>query len=165
MKIPVLHLEDGFHQFSFNIPAGTLQFSGSEVYPEDLIANVEISKYEKNIKCRVDVKTLGHYTCDRCLDQFVAPHHQFFELLFHIGTADFETDEEDVVFIKAETVEINLVEWLVEYLILTIPMKNICKKGCKGICPGCGAELNHEYCTCPVSAGDPRWEKLKDLIK
>jgi len=165
MKIPVLHLEDGFHQFSFNIPAGTLQFSGSEVYPEEIITDVEVNKYEKNIQCRVDIKTMAHYTCDRCLDQFVAPHHQIFELLFHVGTADFETEEEDVVFLKPETVEINLVNWLIEYLILAIPMKNICKVDCKGICSGCGAELNRENCTCPPPRGDSRWEKLKDLIK
>jgi len=64
-----------------------------------------------------------------------------------------------------DTVEIDLTDRVIEYLILTIPMKNICRSECKGICPGCGADLNHETCRCVETAVDPRWEGLRKLMK
>ena len=49
-----------------------------------------------------------------------------------------------------------------EELLLSQPTKPVCKEDCKGICAGCGAELNSEPCTCPPEV-DPRWDALKDL--
>lgn len=165
MKIPILHLQDGFHSFNFLIEPKILEFSQSEIYPEELKINIDVNKFEKNIQCKVDLKTNAHYTCDRCLDKYVKPYHENFEVLFHVGTNDFETDEEDVVLLPPETLEIDITDRVIEYLILTIPMKNVCRKNCKGICPGCGADLNQEACRCSQTATDPRWEELRKLLK
>lgn len=165
MKIPVLHLEDGLHHFEYSIRGGELKFSRSEVYPEAINVRAEINKFGKNIKCHVDLETMAHHICDRCLDNFILPYREQFELLFHVGTEDFETDEEDVVFITPETVEIDLSDWIIEYLLLTIPMKNVCHEECRGICPGCGVDLNREECRCEEAPLDPRLEKLRELLK
>lgn len=165
MKIPILHLENGFHHFDFLIRGTSLDFQNSEIYPENLKIDVEVNKFDKNLKCEVDVETNAHYICDRCLDEYSRSYHEKFELLFHIGTKDFETDEEDVVMLPPETVEIDITDSLIEYLILTIPMKKLCRTDCRGICPGCGAELNHEPCRCVEAAIDPRWEELRKLLK
>jgi uncharacterized protein len=165
MKIPILHLEDGLHKFNFQVKAKTLDFRGNEVYPENLDINVDVNKFDKNIQCEIDIQTKVYYTCDRCLEGFSKSYHEKFRLLFHIGTNDFETDEEDVVLLPSETLEIDLTERLIEYLVLTIPMKNLCKTDCKGICPGCGADLNHEACHCDQAVTDPRWEELRKLLK
>jgi uncharacterized protein len=42
-------------------------------------------------------------------------------------------------------------------------MKQLCKSDCKGICPGCGVDLNREKCRCSGKTVDPRWEKLLDI--
>jgi len=47
---------------------------------------------------------------------------------------------------------------------LSIPMKLLCREDCQGICPGCGANLNQEACRCGEKPGDPRWEKLRELL-
>jgi uncharacterized protein len=44
-------------------------------------------------------------------------------------------------------------------------MKLLCNENCKGICAGCGADLNTELCKCPEKPADPRWEKLLSLKK
>ena len=46
----------------------------------------------------------------------------------------------------------------------------LCKEDCKGLCQGCGANLNIEACSCNESANDeeiidPRFAKLKDIFK
>lgn len=165
MKVPILHLEDGFHHFEFVVKGSSLEFKESPIYPDDVMVNIEVNKFEKNLTCNVDVRTEAHYSCDRCLEGFVRPYRENFRLLFHIGTNDFETDEEDVVMLPSETVEIDFKERLIEQLKLTVPMKNLCRPDCKGFCPGCGADLNHESCRCTHSTTDPRWEELRKLLK
>ncbi len=165
MKIPILHLEDGIHHYDFVVKGGSLHFFRKEVYPHDLIVHVELNKFQKNIQCHVEVDTTGHYVCDRCLDEYEDQFHSHFDVLFHIGLKDLETDEEEVILLPPETVDIDLTDQLVENLILGVPMKMLCDENCKGICPGCGADLNHEQCTCEKESIDPRWLKLKELLK
>jgi uncharacterized protein len=45
-----------------------------------------------------------------------------------------------------------------------IPMKPLCRPDCQGLCPQCGADLNHESCECDRTEIDPRLAILRDLI-
>ncbi len=163
MKIPILHLSDGIHKFDFTIPAGALHFYREEVYPNPISAKIELNKFEKNITCVVDLSTKAQYICDRCLSEYSRNYDEQFKILFHLGKQDFETEEESVVMLSPEQREIDLTPHVHEYLILTIPMKTVCSDTCKGICPGCGADLNKEECSCEEQGSDPRWDKLKEL--
>ncbi|MEG1778901.1 MAG: DUF177 domain-containing protein, partial [Oscillospiraceae bacterium] len=49
-------------------------------------------------------------------------------------------------------------------IILELPIKNICSKGCKGLCPYCGANLNEKSCNCKAPS-DPVWSKLDSLFE
>jgi len=48
-------------------------------------------------------------------------------------------------------------------VILSVPMKPLCKEDCKGLCPVCGANLNYEDCGHTQEKVDPRLLKLKEL--
>ena len=50
-------------------------------------------------------------------------------------------------------------------ITLALPMNLLCKDDCRGLCPGCGADLNREKCSCkPESArGSGVWDALDDL--
>jgi uncharacterized protein len=57
-----------------------------------------------------------------------------------------------------------------ELLLVELPKKPLCSPDCKGLCPGCGVDLNHETCRCrPEEEPEPEaplpdWKrKLKDL--
>ncbi len=41
----------------------------------------------------------------------------------------------------------------------------LCRADCKGLCPECGTNLNHETCHCHEDDIDPRMAKLKQLLK
>ncbi len=60
--------------------------------------------------------------------------------------------------------QLDLAALLTEELILAVPEQPLCREGCQGICPGCGAELNREPCTCGPKT-DHRWSKLADWGK
>jgi uncharacterized protein len=57
---------------------------------------------------------------------------------------------------------VDLEALLAEEIQLALPLKPLCAEACKGICQGCGAELNFEPCTCEPET-DPRWGALKGL--
>jgi uncharacterized protein len=47
--------------------------------------------------------------------------------------------------------------------ILELPLAPLCGDDCLGLCPGCGANLNREACTCTAKP-DPRWAVLSGLV-
>ena len=84
---------------------------------------------------------------------------------------DFDEDEfedEDALIFNGQ--EIDLVDIIEQTLDFKIPASVLCKEDCKGLCQGCGANLNIEACSCNESANDeeiidPRFAKLKDIFK
>ncbi len=50
-----------------------------------------------------------------------------------------------------------------EALLLDLPLAPLCREGCAGLCPTCGADLNAGPCGCPPAPVDPRWEALDVL--
>jgi uncharacterized protein len=41
----------------------------------------------------------------------------------------------------------------------------VCQAGCKGLCPGCGTNLNERECGCDRKVPDPRWAGLEKFRK
>jgi len=165
MKIPILHLEEGNHQFEDLIKKGKLHFYRDEVYQEDIRVRIDLNKFNKNISCRAEIFTRIHLSCDRCLAEFDRDFREKFEILFFIGQKELNIDEDSVVFISPELKEIDLTPYIQETLILSVPMKFVCRTDCLGICAGCGVDLNQEKCICREQPYDLRWEKLKELKK
>lgn len=60
---------------------------------------------------------------------------------------------------------INLQALVREHLLLSLPLKMVCREDCPGICPSCGQDLSEAPCDCKDEIIDPRLEKLKELIK
>lgn len=59
---------------------------------------------------------------------------------------------------------LDLKEYIINQVILSLPMKTLCKEDCKGLCPKCGADLNRSKCDCIHENIDPRLEKLKEFL-
>ncbi|HMD46243.1 MAG TPA: DUF177 domain-containing protein [Acidimicrobiales bacterium] len=47
-------------------------------------------------------------------------------------------------------------------LLLELPLAPLCSEACRGLCPTCGADRNHEECRCEAPT-DPRWASLDVL--
>ena len=59
--------------------------------------------------------------------------------------------------------EVNPLASLWEELVLSLPAKPLCKKGCKGLCQNCGQNLNLGPCSCSGDQGDPRLAALRSV--
>ncbi len=74
-----------------------------------------------------------------------------------------ETDNERIVYDgNAPLLDLAAVCW--EEFVLALPSTPLCREDCKGLCAGCGANLNEGLCACPADEGDPRMAALRGLI-
>ncbi len=51
-----------------------------------------------------------------------------------------------------------------EQLQLDLPMKELCRDDCRGLCPQCGADRNAAPCDC-TPPPDERWKTLKTILE
>ena len=107
--------------------------------------------------------------CGRCLDEMEVPVNARFELRYvpEVQTkpdAGEEIGEDDLTTSFYREGALDLVEMLREHFQLALPMKPLCAETCRGLCPGCGANLNRTTCGCEAKWEDPRLTPLKALL-
>lgn len=103
--------------------------------------------------------------CHRCLDPVQQPIAGEFDLVVSRRAREHGDDpepEEDYVTVGVNEHEVSLDRVIHENLVVNIPMLILCSDTCRGLCPNCGANRNHERCDCRPAA-DPRWEALRKL--
>ncbi len=87
--------------------------------------------------------------CDRCLKEFTSD----FELLLTrvFAEAGYEPALEDSDIETLNGLEIDLGPHIREEVVLSMPIRLLCEDSCKGLCPGCGVDLNNGECICGKS--------------
>ena len=106
--------------------------------------------------------------CARCVEPVGIPLKGEFDLLFRPLGADAGTAERSISAVETEIGyyqkdSLLLEDVLREQVLLSLPVRTLCKEDCKGLCPHCGANRNSQACTCDEGSKDPRWEALADL--
>jgi uncharacterized protein len=121
-----------------------------------------------------DSRLKGHFAgrfevpCARCVEPVAMPLEADFDLLFRPIGADAGPAERSI---SAPDTEIGyyqkdsllLEDVLREQVLLSLPVRTLCKEDCKGLCPRCGSNRNSQTCSCDEGPSDPRWEALADL--
>jgi uncharacterized protein len=96
--------------------------------------------------------------CRRCLGPAGVEVAEELHLVFAMaGLA--EADEDDVIRIPAGARELDLRPAVREEWLVALPAYALCREGCLGLCPQCGADRNTDSCSC-APAPDPRWAAL-----
>ena len=72
------------------------------------------------------------------------------------------TENDDYVQIKGGKLDLDAP--ICDEILLSFPMRILCSDDCKGLCAGCGADLNREACRCTKKEVDPRLAKLATLL-
>lgn len=130
---------------------------------ECVVFNGGVFKVDDNILLSGTIKYTFTDECARCLTVFENTVEARMEAVL-VHQLD-EDDNSDEIQIKITDGCVDLEEAIKQMIYLTMPMKSLCKKDCKGICPNCGVNLNNENCKCEDSLTDPRFDKLRDLLK
>ena len=111
------------------------------------------------LRLQLEVDTTLACVCDRCGTTFDKPFHLSLEYLLAEELEDEEND--DILLLDDGAFDLD--ELAREAYILNMDTKMLCREDCKGLCSGCGANLNVEACRCKKEV-DPRWAALQKLL-
>lgn len=104
--------------------------------------------------------------CDRCLQPTTKEIKTSLEAKLEDFNGKYNDEDEDLdEIIYLDNGLLDLEDYIYSQVISSLPMKSLCDKECKGLCPKCGVNLNTESCDCTHEEIDPRLEKLKDFFK
>src|SRR3990172_10852221 len=140
--------EQGIHK-TFSTHLESKEFSS----PGEASVVLDIIKVGTRVFIRGSLCADILLTCCRCLENYS----------FHVDTVlescyapsneasdekEHELTKEDleVSFYRDDVIDLN--EFLIEQILLTIPMRILCSAECKGLCHMCGQDLNKGTCHC-----------------
>ena len=109
-----------------------------------------------NLECRVEFIA----PCDRCGKETVKNHVVKINRVLVSKLAD-RTDDE---IIEIPNMQLDAEELCRDEIVLSIPMKHLCREDCKGVCMSCGKDLNEGKCDCKSDSHDPRLQALAQLM-
>ncbi|MGO9337733.1 MAG: YceD family protein [Terracidiphilus sp.] len=127
--------------------------------PKDIVADIRL---------KGDFAGKFQVPCARCVEPVVIPLRADFDLIFRPAEADSEALERSITAPETEIGyylkdSLLLEDVLREQVLLSLPVRTLCKPDCKGLCPRCGENRNSIACTCEEGPADPRWEALAGL--
>ncbi len=102
--------------------------------------------------------------CSRCLRPVqTAVETSIEEEFFTRSLEDEDPLWEDELLVEGHGIDLaSLIE---ESLLVSIPMKPVCREDCPGLCPSCGALLSEGPCECPDPDIDIRLAPLSKLLQ
>jgi uncharacterized protein len=177
MEFKVVELEREPIEFDLELPPGAVDL-GDEARQVGQLATsgrAEVLHEHRGPKDIVaDIRLKGSFSgrfevpCARCVEPVETPLGAGFDLIFRPAEADSEPLERSIT---APETEIGyylkdgllLEDVLREQVLLSLPVRTLCKPDCKGLCPRCGENRNSTACTCDEGPSDPRWEALSGL--
>lgn len=163
--------ENGLH---VDIPDGSWFPGGDVRHRGPVVAKFFLEKKDNRVLADGSLKVNTLQECDRCLE----PYEQPLDLHFRIDMELLEDEEEagqadvdhtcgdseiDVIFLEEPVVDLGAV--LEQQVYLALPAKRLCRPECKGLCPGCGVNLNEKRCVCSGGQSSSPFAVLEKLIK
>lgn len=141
--------------------------SGIELL-EPIQISGRIEKAGQDFRLKGTVRLRAGTICSRCGEDAQWPLDSEFETVLiprkeTISGSEHELSSNELSEAYFEGPEIDLSGYFREQIELERPMQIVCRDDCKGLCPGCGVNLNTETCTCKKEEGDPRLAVLRQL--
>ena len=129
---------------------------------EDLVAEYTLLPQSDNgVLVRGTLKGAVTLSCDRCAGLFKHPIDATYDTYEQLPEEEY--DEEPRVREENGQLQLNLGAVLWEEFAMALPFKPLCSEECKGLCPGCGKDLNTSECECEQEEGDERLAVFRNL--
>lgn len=146
------------------IPAGDPLWTGAELVPGgSLRVRLEVQAAGADVVARGWLEGTLSDRCRRCLVPVVVPLRAEVMLFFRAGVDEAEAEQEEVYALATGAQELDLRDAIRQELMLAAPAFVVCRDGCKGLCPHCGANWNETTCSCTDEQPDARWAALRSL--
>ncbi len=134
MKIYINKIKDTPEIFTKTYVADELDIGTDRLKSCDSIKTLlKVQKEKDNILVKVRMEFKIRIECDRCLFWFDKNCLKDFKLNLNIKS------NQDII---------DITDYIRQEIILSFPVKQLCQEDCKGLCIGCGVNLNQEICKC-----------------
>ena len=169
MQLDLTHYRQPVGHFARTFQPSEL---GVDLDAYQIVAPVElefdIHKDKDKFRLVGRVRTDLELSCSRCLDPYRFPIDAAFDQRYLPSSqatteAEREIEENDLETSYYSEDQIDLNELMREQFYLALPMKPLCREGCKGLCAQCGTNLNTGTCDCAPVWEDARLAALKAL--
>jgi uncharacterized protein len=165
LKLDIGSLPEGHSRQDIREEASELDIvleGGRPVSP--VAVSIDIDKHGDEIflagRASVEIKL----ECARCLKEYDFVLGAPFQLVVMVGEPPAAGEEkEGEVYVPSGSKYVDLTDEVRSELLVRVPLKPLCSKACKGLCPACGINLNDGPCACAGPPTDSRWDALKRL--
>lgn len=147
--------------FDYELDLSQAEWNGQRPFSHGIHVKGKVRNMAGAMLLNVRLSTVLSLICDRCAKPFEREKTVEYETLLALELENGESD--DIVLLDKDGV-LELDELMREVFLLEMDMKNLCSEDCKGLCSGCGADLNREPCRCKKEI-DPRLAKLAQLLE
>ena len=156
----LLHTPGVRQDFHFEMDLSDLEFGGRYPVSRPVVVDGQVKNEAGVLVCELQADTTLSSVCDRCLDEFDQPKTISYSCVL-AEEKQFE-DNDDIVVLEQD--EVDLTDLARTAFILDMDTKTLCSPDCKGLCGGCGVNLNREKCRCKKQV-DPRLAALAKLLE
>jgi len=156
----IIHTPDAERSFQFQADLSGLDFYGRKPITRPVLAEGCVTNHAGALVLEGTARSVLDLVCDRCGKAF---SREKAVLLDSLVAQELENEESDEIILLQGT-ELDLGQVVAEAFILAMDAKTLCSDDCKGLCAGCGADLNLGPCRCTPET-DPRWAVLSQLLE
>jgi uncharacterized metal-binding protein YceD (DUF177 family) len=160
-------LRKGGNEFTFIINDKFLSdFEGEHPVHSNAEVKLNLIKTENMYDLSFELTGTIGMNCDVCLDNFDLVLNNSFHLIMKISEVENYSDDE-IIYIKPNTLEYDLKQYLYESVLISLPIKKVCSLGnklCNSEVLKKIEELKAKTVEDPSSETDPRWDNLKGIF-
>lgn len=165
LVIPFSGMNEGTYSFDMELHDTffeSLEFS--EIKKGEISVRVEMVRTQHMLNLDISINGDVEMECDRCGNMYMQPVETERTMIVNLNADHFE-DEDDLISLPATYNELDLTQYIYEYISLAIPAKLVCPE-----VPGCDPdvirklkELEPGENESDNTSTDPRWDALKNL--
>lgn len=100
--------------------------------------------------------------CDRCLEDVDQEFHIVIDKEIDLTGSNEEKSMDGLNYMIGTSLDVD--QLIFGEILVSWPMKVLCREDCKGICKRCGANLNMTECQCQKTEPDPRMAAIQDIF-
>ena len=148
--------------FTAAVDLSDLRYGNSYPVTEAVEAEGQVRNTAGVLVMTGSIRTTIHGVCDRCATEFDRQIEFPIDVVLVTELANEENEDEWVFPLEGDSADLEDIVRTV--FVLNLDSKLLCSDDCKGLCCGCGRNLNHESCSCQKEL-DPRFAALKQLLE
>ena len=148
--------------FSVSVDLHDLLYGQCYPVDEPVVAEGTVRNTAGVLVMKGQLHTTVHGICDRCAGAYEEEVTIPLDVVLVTEMANEENEDENVFPLVSDSADLEDIVRTV--FVLNFDPKLLCDPDCKGLCCGCGKNLNHEACACQKEI-DPRFAALKQLLE